>query len=327
MTGVMDSGADVWPSAGTVESTHRPTVRVPSEMEEPSMATDWRSLTAEAALASHTLIGWIFWDPEAIDRYAALGVPDGLGYYVASRAAPIAAAGNDVVAAAFGSINPVFIQVALDLCRAHTTFEATTAVRDEAVVAGLRTYAAEACEPLAALAEPLWDAVDTLPLEARSFFAAHLDHRRTDEPLLSSWLAVNAMREWRGDTHWALHVCEGIDGTMAGLLDAGWRGHDDEWLPRSRGADDAAIAAATAALEARGLFSAGRINRAGVEVRQSIEDRLDDLCAPGWQALGEERTRALLDLTEPVAGALIARIDATAGERWMPAARPRKRWD
>ena len=54
--------------------------------------TDWESLSARASLASHRLIGWIYWDPGAIDRYTALGVPDGFGYYIASRGAPLAPA-------------------------------------------------------------------------------------------------------------------------------------------------------------------------------------------------------------------------------------------
>ena len=39
----------------------------------------WRELSRRAAFVSHRLIGWIYWDPEAIENYAALGVPDGIG--------------------------------------------------------------------------------------------------------------------------------------------------------------------------------------------------------------------------------------------------------
>ena len=286
-------------------------------------ATGWRSRTADAALASHRLVGWIFWDPAGIAGYEALGVPNGAGYYIATRAAPIAAAGADVVTAVFGSIHRGFIEASLDLCRQHTTFEAALDARDAAVVHGLRAHVPALCAPLADLAEPLWAAADALALEGRPLFAAHLGHRREDEPLLSAWLAVNCIREWRGDTHWALHIAEGVDGTMAMLLDAAWRGHDDDWLPRSRGADDAALDAGLAALEDRGLAADGRVTDAGVRFRQSLEDRLDDLCAPGWQALGAARTTALVELVEPHADVLLGRIDATAGPRWMPAARRR----
>lgn len=286
--------------------------------------TEWRALTADAAFASHRLIGWIFWDPTGIANYAALGVPDGIGYYIATRAAPIAAAGDDVVTAVFGSIHPGFISACLDLCRQHTTFEDATRARDAAVISGLERFAPSICDDLAELAAPLWAAADTLPREARPFFASHLRHRAEGEPLLSAWLALNCIREWRGDTHWAIHAAEGIDGTMAGLLDAAWRGHDDDWLPRSRGADDEALAQAIRALEDRGLATDQRVDADGVALRQSLEDRLDDLCTPGWQALGAARTRRVVDLVASVGDALVDRIDQTAGPRWMPAARDRK---
>lgn len=251
------------------------------------------------------------------------GSAGGAGYYFATRAASIAAAGDDVVVAAFGSIHPSFVSVCLDLCRQHTTFEDAALARDAAVEVGLRTHAPGLCDGLAELAGPLWAVADGLPLLGRPLFASLLRRRRPERPILSAWLAVNCIREWRGDTHWALHVAESIDGTMAGLLDAAWRGHDDDWLPRSRGADDDALTAALAALEARGLASGGRVDDRGVAYRQALEDRLDDLCAPGWQALDAERTRRLIDLVEPYAATLVRRIDETAGPRWMPAARDR----
>ncbi|MFP5487652.1 MAG: helix-turn-helix domain-containing protein, partial [Acidimicrobiia bacterium] len=107
--------------------------------EEP----DWRALSASAGFASHRLIGWIYWDPEAIANYAALGVPDGFGYYIASRGASLAAAGDDAVVAAFYSIHAGAIAACLDECRKHTTFTATALARDAAVSTGLRRYVPE----------------------------------------------------------------------------------------------------------------------------------------------------------------------------------------
>ena len=285
--------------------------------------SDWHQLSRRAALASHRLVGWIFWDPVGIANYAALGVPDGTGYYIATRGASIAEAGDDVVTATFGSIHPAFIEACLGLCRQHTTFEDAARARDDAVVAGLRQYAPSACEGLAELAESLWAAADALPLTGRPLFASLLHRRRPEDPLLSAWLAVNCIREWRGDTHWAIQIAEDLDGTMAGVLDGAWRGYEDDWLPRSRGADDDALRAAFARLEARGLAEDGTVTDVGIAYRQGLEDRLDRLCTPAWQALGEEGTNRFLDVVEPVGAALLARIDETAGPNWMPAARDR----
>jgi hypothetical protein len=56
-----------------------------------------------------------------------------------------------------------------------------------------------------------------------------------------------------------------------------------------------------------------------------VEDRTDELCVRVWQRLGESTTGTFLSLIEPVGDVYVARIDATAGENWMPAARPRRR--
>jgi len=285
--------------------------------------TGWTELSRRAGFASHRLVGWIYWDPDAIEGYRALGVPDGLGWYVASRGAPLGDAGNEVVTAAFYSINGDFVAMALDLCRSHTTFSATAAVRDAAVGQGLRTHVPEICDGLAALADPLWAAADQLSPAGRVVFASHRAWPRPDDPLVSAWLAVNCIREWRGDTHWAIHIAEGIGDVASGILDAAWRHHEDDWLPRSRGADDAALADGFAELEARGLAVDGAVTPEAVRFRQDLEDRLDQLCAKAWQHLGEARTEEFLELVEPVGSRLLDRIDQTAGPRWMPAGRER----
>lgn len=288
------------------------------------MNPDWLDLSRRASVASHRLIGWIYWDPTAIANYAALGVPDGIGYYIATRGASLGEAGNDVVTAAFFSIHPDFVAFGLDQCRAHTTFEDAARARDDAVVAGLHEFVPEICDGLAGMAGPLWDAADALPVAGHVLYASLLRRRRDDDPLLSAWLAVNCIREWRGDTHWAIQIAEGIGPIAAGILDGAWRGYDDDWLPRSRGADDEMLAAGFAELEERGLAVDGAVTDAGVAYRQGLEDRLDHLASVAWRHLDEAGTVAFLDLVEPVGDRLVERIDVTAGPNWMPAARDRR---
>ncbi len=286
--------------------------------------TDWSAVARRAAFESHRLIGWIYWDPTAIDAYGSLGIPGGVGYYVTSRAGALGLAGPDAVAAAFHSIHPDFVRASFDLLAAAGAGPTDAMrVRDDAVLAGMAIHAQTVCAELSDLAGQLWDAADSLPLSGRPVFATHLRHRRDDEPLLSAWLAVNCIREWRGDTHWALHVADDLTGIEAGVLDGAWRGYGGDWLPRSRGADDAALAEAYARLEARGLADDGQVNEAGRAHRQRLEDRLDHLAAGAWRHLGEATTQRFVDLVATVGDALMARVDATAGDKWMPAGRPR----
>lgn len=281
---------------------------------------DWADVSAQAALASHRLVGWMFWDPEGIDRYTALGVPDGFGWYIASRGAPLLAAGHEAVSAAFATISPVFIEMCVTHALAHTTPEAISDVRNQAVGVGLRKYVPEICDGLAALGPELWAVADGLASFGRVLFAAHRQMPRPDDPVVSAWCAVNTIREWRGDTHFAVLVAEDIDATTAGILDDARRNYGG-WIPRSRGSDDAAIAEAMDRLAERGYATDGAVNEAGLAYRASLEERTDALSAEPWRRLGVARTRQLVDLVAPVGARLVARIDLTAGPEWMPAAR------
>ncbi len=284
------------------------------------VTVDWQALSARAALASHRLVGWTFWDPVAIERYAALGVPEGFGYYINTRGAPLLPAGHQAVAAAFGTIHPGFIQLCVEAGLAHTTAAAIFDARNEAIGHGLRTYVPEIVDDLESLAEPLWAAADGLVSSGRVLFAAHREMPRPDDPLVSAWLAVNCIREWRGDTHFAVLAAEGIAPVEAGILDDAQRDYGG-WIPRSRGADDAAIDAAMASLAARGLATDGKVDARGLEFRARIEARTDQLTEASWRPLGERTVHRFVELVEPVGARLVARIDETAGPQWMPAAR------
>lgn len=288
--------------------------------------TDWMDLTRRASFASHRLLGWIFWDPRAKENLAALGVPDGLGHYIVNRGAPLAPAGAEAVFAAFYTIKREFVRFAIEHAAPHVSdWHAVTAARDAAVRAGLEEMTPQVMEPLGALAADLWSTVDSLPASGRVLFAAHRAWPRPQDPVMSAWNALNCIREWRGDTHFGILVNDDIGIVEAGLLHDAWMGYPDQWIPRSRGADDAEIAAGLASLAARGFVTDGRVNEAGIAYRQEIENRTDELCARAWRHFGEENTLRFLSVIEPVGDRYVAHIDATAGENWMPAARPRRR--
>ena len=288
--------------------------------------TDWMDLTRRASFASHRLLGWIFWDPRAKENLAALGVPDGLGHYIVNRGAPLAPAGAEAVFAAFYTIKREFVRFAIEHAAPHVSdWHAVTAARDAAVRAGLEEMTPQVMEPLGALAADLWSTVDSLPASGRVLFAAHRAWPRPQDPVMSAWNALNCIREWRGDTHFGILVNDDIGIVEAGFLHDAWMGYPDQWIPRSRGADDAEIAAGLASLAARGFVTDGRVNEAGIAYRQEIEHRTDELCARAWRHFGEENTLRFLSVIEPVGDVYVAHIDATAGENWMPAARPRRR--
>jgi len=195
--------------------------------------------------------------------------------------------------------------------------------RNEAVLDGLRAYAPAVLEPLAALGPRLWPVIETLPTVGRVLFAAHLRMPRPDDPVLGGWHAVNCLREWRGDLHWALVVAAGLDGVEASILHNAWLGYEKDWLAKSRGSDAEAIERAWASLERRGVVRAGVVTADGIALRQHIEDETDRLGVLPWQRLGAEAAVGFARDFEPPCEALLARVDLTAGPNYQPASRIR----
>jgi hypothetical protein len=291
-----------------------------------SGATQWQELSAQASLASHRLVGWIYWDPEAIARYSKLGIENGFGYYIATRCAPLASAGDEVVIAACYSIHADFIRLALKLARESTTFSDAYRVRNEAVELGLKEFVPEIVGDLGEISGDLWQAAESLPISGRVLHAAHRGWPRCeDQPALSAWLAINCIREWRGDTHWAVLAAHDVNGVQAGLLHDAFLGYPGDWIPRSRGANDAQLNEAWNSLDQRGFVTEQRVNAKGLQFRQQLEDLTDQLSERAWRNLGETKTRKFCDLVMPHSQTLLSRIDKTAGENWMPAARDSRR--
>lgn len=288
--------------------------------------TDWFEITRRNARSVQTTIGWIFWDPGVTRRSIELGLPEAFAEplgYLAARCAPLAGAGPDAVIAAFGSISPLGIRATFDLVGSPERFEAFRAARDEAVVEGLREHAPGIVEPLEELGPLLWPVVEQLPLMGRVLYAAHLALPRPDDPLLSGWHAVNCIREWRGDTHWALAVAAGLDHAEASILHNAWMGYETDWLARSRGTDPEAIDAGWAALARKGLASGREVAPEGLALRQQLEDDTDRLTTLPWELLGEERARWFAEAFEPPCEQLLRRVDITAGPNYQPASRLR----
>jgi hypothetical protein len=219
----------------------------------------------------------------------------------------------------------------MGLHRDVTDVQSILEVRNAAVEPGLADIAPGLGDQLAELAAALWRGVDSVHFGALPMFAAHRAQARP-EPLdsgLSAWLAVNCLRELRGDNHWALCASADLDDVEVGLLHSAMVDIDEygseEWIARSRGNDDGAVGAGWARLEAKGFAAGGSLTDAGRRFRLDLEARTDELTDPAWRAVGTDATTRFCELIEEHHDAFVARIDATAGPRWMPAVRVTKR--
>jgi len=283
---------------------------------------DWNAIAKRNSRSVQTTIGWIFWDPGAIERYEALGLPGPIGY-IAARCAPLAAAGPEAVTAAFGSISPSAIAFTFDLVAASTDFESVWNARNDAVVEGLREFAPAIVPALEQMGPSLWAVVEQLPTVGRVFYASHLRMERADDSLLSAWQAVNCIREWRGDTHWAIVASAGLTGIEASILHNVWLGYEDGWLPTSRGSSPDEIRVGWELLADRGLVQNGAVTPRGIELRQQLEDDTDRDTTLPWQLLGEELSIEFAERFEPPCESLLGRVDKTAGPNYQPASRLR----
>jgi len=286
-------------------------------------AVDWVAIARRNSRSVQTTVGWIFWDPGALERLGHLGLPGPMGY-IAARAAPLLPAGPDAVIAAFGSISPAAIRWAIGLLEQHDVDPLDVwRARDEAVLDGLREHAPAAVAALDEFGPDLWSVVERLPSVGRVFYGAHLRMARPTDPTLAGWHAVNLLREWRGDTHWALVVAAGLTGVEASCLHNAWLGYEPGWLPTSRGSSPDDIDAAWAGLEAKGLAYDGAATTEGLALRQRLEDDTDRLTTLPWELLGAERSIAFAEALEPPCELLLARVDVTAGPNYQPASRLR----
>lgn len=284
---------------------------------------DWTEISKRNARSIQTTIGWIFWDPGAIERYVALGLPAQAGY-LASRCTPFAGAGADAMVAALGSINPNGIRMVMGILGANVdAFLPYWKARDEAVLVGLEEYAPDILQPLTDFAPDMWNVAEQLPTVGRPFSASHLAMPRPTNPVLSGWHAVNYWREWRGDTHWALVAASGLSGGEASILHNAWLQYEGDWLSLSRGNTQDMIDTSWESLEAKGLANNRTVTPEGIALRHYIEVETDRICALPWQLLGQARSIEFAELFEPPCQQLLTRVDITAGPNYQPGSRIR----
>lgn len=269
-------------------------------------------------------MGWIFWDPDAVAAYERRGLTAGLGYIVA-RAAPMASAGPSAIAAAFGSISPLGIALALNIASSPDEVRAAWEDRNHAIESGVRRFTPELEPALERIAREWWPRCQQLSVTSRPFAASHLDYVAHSVSLMGGWHVINFLREWRGDTHWNIVSTYGLTGQEASILHNAWLGYDRDWLSNSRGNAASDIEAAWTSLERRGLAHDHRVTDEGLDLREEIERATDLATSDIWKLLGSDETHWFIETFEPACSILLRRVDATAGENFQPASR-RRRW-
>ncbi len=248
-----------------------------------------------------------YWGGPAYDAYAALGM-DFLSGYVWSRASTLGEADASVAAAAFGVFEPGLVADLHAAGRASATLEQIRTAREDGSVATLESALGDV-DPTGVV-EKLRAGLAAADVAGRPLYAGSAGLPWPDRPLAALWHATTLLREYRGDGHLAACAAHALTGLEANILTELHVGFEPLSYTGTRGWSPEAMAAATAALEKRGLIAAGALTPEGRALREGIEDATDRSVAPVIDALGSD----LADLTATLDGW----SDRVVAAGWFP---------
>jgi hypothetical protein len=248
---------------------------------------------------------------EARTAYGAAGLTGFWAGYFAGRAAPLGAAGPELVTATFASFAPDFVARRVPGVWTTTSPAEALAARlagvDAAVQRALPGWADSAdAREAADLARRAAGAVD---LPGRPLAAANSALPEPRQPHLALWQALTTLREHRGDGHLAALLLRDLLGLPALVLTAAAGTTAAEWLQKARGWSPEDWAEATDALSARGWLAHGELTAEGRAVRAGVEADTDRLATGPWAALGDDGCDRLAELLVPVRKAVVAAGD------------------
>lgn len=275
-------------------------------MDDKAARQCWRTL--------EPVHGMVYFVPEAVEEYAAIGLRGNRAGYFASRSAAMGAVEAEVVIATFFNFHPPLVRRAMDSVWATASPADVLAARlrvvDRALRRGLGELvgSAEMVE-LASLTRQAALAAAEHP-EGRPLFAGHaqLEWPDPDEPHLVVWHAQTLLREFRGDAHVGALMLEGLSGVEALVTHAAAGDVPAAILQMTRAWPDDEWAAAVERLRERGLVAAGpelTFTDAGRQHRDWVESRTDRLSLVAYEPLGDDGCRRLRELGRVVSAAVI----------------------
>ncbi|WP_113701878.1 SCO6745 family protein [Nonomuraea lactucae] len=250
--------------------------------------------------------GMIYFVPEAVRRYADLGLKGRAGYF-ASRGAPLGRASAELIIGTFYNFCPALVRQALPSAWEVVTPEQMLAARFDAASEALRRagiHELDGLDEIVGLTRRAALAACEHP-QGRPLFAAHAALPWPGEPVQQLWHAQTLLREFRGDGHIAALLSEGIDGLEALVLHGASGEVPSVVLRVSRAWPEEEWAAAVERLRTRGLLDGEALSAEGKALRQHIEDRTDALAVPAYAALGEDGCERLAELARPFGSAVV----------------------
>ena len=247
-----------------------------------------------------------YFAPEALEAFKAAGLRGFWRGYFAGRAAPLGAAGPEVVTASFYNFAPAFVARALPSVWELVSPADALRVRREGAAAALGALLAGRETEVKTAVDLLERALDGLGYPGRLLAAANGALPPAGTDLERLWQAVTTLREHRGDGHFAAVLAADLDGAEVVVLRCGLDMSRETMQP-IRGWTDEQWDAAADRLAGRGLLDAGGvITAAGRDLKATVEEATDRAAGRPWANLGDAGVAELAAALTPLAIACAA---------------------
>lgn len=248
-----------------------------------------------------------YFSPRVAEAWAAAGVTGFWRGYFAGRAAPLAPAPPEVVAATFHGFAPDFVARAVPSVWDRIAPADALAGRVVGAVAALDDALGPVAPDEEAAAPLVRAAAEAATGEGRALCAANRAVAWPTGTRAELWHGATILREHRGDGHVAALVAADLDGCQANVLAVAAGPMTAERMQQIRGWTPDAWAAATASLADRGVVTAdGTLTRAGAALRAEVEEATDRAALRPWTAVGEEVAQQVDAHLAPVIARLAA---------------------
>jgi hypothetical protein len=247
----------------------------------------------------------VYFAPEAIQGYEALGLDYFQGYFC-SRSACLGAAPWSVVCAAFAAFKPAAVEAAVTAGWQTTDPQSMLDARLAGATAQLERLLGDVAKPadVERATEILYSLTDGVDPSGRMLYAGLSIQPRPDSLFGGLWHAADLVREHRGDGHIAAWIPYTDSTEITVLTELAW-GIPPRSYVFTRGWSEEEVDAAYERLGARGLVDDRGMTEAGTALRDQIE-RATDLATRSVTERLAEHGDELFALITPWAEAIVA---------------------
>ena len=247
------------------------------------------------------IAGQVYFSPECHASYQALGfagsrgeqdgvaMPDRPAYFT-SRGSVMGQVSGQVVTATFAVFNPAVVIPAVEQGWSLTDAATICDARDRGAIAQLERILGKSPTGIERANEILLRAFTPLRVEGRALFAGLKGLQMPTTPIGKLWRLADALREYRGDSHIAAWVSQGLDAVELCLLTDSFSGLPLRTYSATRGWRDTDFDPATERLVAKGLLDAktGTYTEEGRKLRELIEVKTDEQMRQAIEAIGND---------------------------------------